>query len=168
MQKHAGVQIYSLNRDSDDSGISLKRSVTTSIAFTNKTIERSTAAVEIEKETPTPAVLSDPWNNRKPLRYKGGSSEKQIQIINKNIETFLKIITFVSNDNQIISNFLVGEIDANYTQDEDENDSTVFAGIGGFIVAACVLMAIALLIYQRSKKPVSGSKELINEGTNNS
>merc|ERR1712136_154565 len=49
-QKHAGVQIYSLNRDSDDSGISLKKSVTTSIAFTNKTIERSTAPLRLKKK----------------------------------------------------------------------------------------------------------------------
>ena len=65
----------------------------------------------------------------------------------------------------MITNSLVGKIDANYTNNEDENDSTVFVGIGGFIVSSCLLMAIALLIYKRSRKPVSGSKELINEGT---
>ena len=65
----------------------------------------------------------------------------------------------------MITNFLLGKIDANYTKNEDENDSTVFVGIGGFIVSSCLLMAIALLIYKRSRKPVSGSKELINEGT---
>ena len=65
----------------------------------------------------------------------------------------------------MITNSLVGKIDANYTENEDENDSTVFVGIGGFIVSSCLLMAIALLIYKRSRKPVSGSKELINEGT---
>ena len=77
----------------------------------------------------------------------------------------IKIINSVSNDNQMITNSLVGKIDANYTENEDENDSTVFLGIGGFIVSSCLLMAIALLIYKRSRKPVSGSKELINEGT---
>ena len=65
----------------------------------------------------------------------------------------------------MITNSLLGKIDANYTKNEDENDSTVFVGIGGFIVSSCLLMAIALLIYKRSRKPVSGSKELINEGT---
>ena len=65
----------------------------------------------------------------------------------------------------MITNSLVGKIDANYTKNEDENDSTIFIGIGGFIVSSCLLMAIALLIYKRSRKPVSGSKELINEGT---
>ena len=65
----------------------------------------------------------------------------------------------------MITNSLVGKIDANYPKNEDENDSTVFVGIGGFIVSSCLLIAIALLIYKRSRKPVSGSKELINEGT---
>ena len=65
----------------------------------------------------------------------------------------------------MITNSLLDKIDANYTKNEDENDSTVFVGIGGFIVSSCLLMAIALLIYKRSRKPVSGSKELINEGT---
>ena len=64
----------------------------------------------------------------------------------------------------MITNSLVGKINANNTNKEDENDSTVFVGIGGFIVSSCLLMAIAILIYKRSRKPVSGSKELINEG----
>ena len=65
----------------------------------------------------------------------------------------------------MITNSLVGKIDSKNTKNEDENDSTVFVGIGGFIVSSCLLIAIALLIYKRSRKPVSGSKELINEGT---
>ena len=48
---------------------------------------------------------------------------------------------------------------------EDKSDSTIFLGIGGFMVASCLLATICLLIYKRFRKPSIENIELINEGT---
>ena len=65
----------------------------------------------------------------------------------------------------MINNLFLDNPNSNYNFDQDKSDSTVFLGIGGFIVASCLLIAAALLIYKRFRKPSAGSTELINEGT---
>ena len=66
---------------------------------------------------------------------------------------------------KMMNNLFLGNLNSNYNFDQDKSDSTVFLGIGGFIVASCLLLAAALLIYKRFRKPSAGSTELINEGT---
>ena len=53
---------------------------------------------------------------------------------------------------------------ASYDKEEDNSDSTIFLGVGGFIVASCLLATVSLLIYKRLRKPTIESAELINEG----
>ena len=74
--------------------------------------------------------------------------------MDNNLSMFQKLSTVLhSNAYPKIYYYILGMLFSRHEKGEDKSDSTIFLGIGGFIVASGLLATVCLLIYKRFRKP---------------